>query len=324
MADENVIDEAIALRNQRIAEGLAQVIQEHAPQIQNALESFGKWLSEAHEKLAPYISWIASVDWKQVQERIEGFPDASKQAMKVASSEGWFFNWQDGFKDVLELIERIRHAKSSGEIDNILMAYHNENWDYNAGLLAEKYPARKNVIEAAINAHRNLAPSGYSLSIPVFLAQADGIFSEVTRTPSALDRVKGKEVRRGSNWLSARIGDDEYAIGGLLPALELHELDILKNKKARDEKTQQVGKTFDALNRHQVMHGEVSDYGTEINSVKAFSFLLFVALQVPGVLEYAEMRSEYKAKKNYIFEINLGTIAPHAWLFLFRRLALAN
>ncbi|MGA4453442.1 hypothetical protein [Pseudomonas fortuita] len=294
MADKNVIDEAIALRNQRIAEGLAQVIQQHAPQIQKTLETVGKWLSEFHTQLAPVLSWITSIDWKQVQERIEGFPEASKEAMKVASREGWFFNWQGGFQDVLELTESIREAKSSDDIDKLLMAYYSEYWDYYAQLLAEKYPARKTVIQAAINAHRDLAPSGYSLSIPVFLAQADGIFSEVTRTPSAMDRVRGKDVRKGSDWLSAQIGDDEYAICGLLPALELHELDILKNKQARDSKVKQTGKVFDALNRHQVMHGEVSDYGTEINSVKAFSFLLFVALHVPGILAEAEKRSDEK------------------------------
>ena len=71
-------------------------------------------------------------------------------------------------------------------------------------------------------------------------------------------------------------------------------LDILKNKQARDSKVKQTGKVFDALNRHQVMHGEVSDYGTEINSVKAFSFLLFVALHVPGILAEAEKRSDEK------------------------------
>ncbi|MNN81905.1 hypothetical protein D3C81_1987790 [compost metagenome] len=46
------------------------------------------------------------------------------------------------------------------------------------------------------------------------------------------------------------------------------------------------------MNRHQVMHGEVSDYGTEINSVKAFSFLLFVALHVPEILAEAKRRSD--------------------------------
>ncbi|WP_312593893.1 hypothetical protein [Stutzerimonas nitrititolerans] len=79
MPEKDAIDEAINLRNQRIAEGLAQAIQKHAPHIQESLASFGKWLSETSTQLAPVISWVASVDWKHVQERIEGFPEASSQ-----------------------------------------------------------------------------------------------------------------------------------------------------------------------------------------------------------------------------------------------------
>jgi hypothetical protein len=47
---------------------------------------------------------------------------------------------------------------------------------------------------------------------------------------------------------------------------------------------QATGKSFTALNRHQVMHGERSEYGTEINSLKAFLFLVFAGLHIPVVL----------------------------------------
>ncbi|WP_060477702.1 MULTISPECIES: hypothetical protein [Pseudomonas] len=292
MSEQDVIDEATRLRNQRIAEDLAQAIHQHAPHIRETLETFGKWVSDAYSKLAPAIKWVASVDWKHVQERFESFPEASSQAMKVASREGWFFNWQGGFQDVMELTERIRDAESASDIDRILMAYYNDYWDYYAELIAEKYPARKAAIHAAIDAHRNFSPAGYSLSIPVFLAQADGIFSEVTGIPSAMDKVRGQNIIKGSQWLSEQIGADVEAIGCLLPILELHELDILKSQRAREAKAQESGRFFDALNRHQVMHGEVSDYGTEINSVKAFSFLLFVALHVPEILAEAKRRSD--------------------------------
>lgn len=88
--------------------------------------------------------------------------------------------------------------------------------------------------------------------------------------------------------------DEATNLRNQLPALELHELDILKSQGARNAKARETGKVFDALNRHQVMHGEVSDYGTEINSMKAFSFLLFVALHVPDILEDAKKRSSEK------------------------------
>ena len=38
---------------------------------------------------------------------------------------------------------------------------------------------------------------------------------------------------------------------------------------------------FSELNRHQVLHGEVTEYGTEENSLKAVAFLNFCALVLP-------------------------------------------
>ncbi|MFB1632493.1 hypothetical protein [Pseudomonas sp. AP-1] len=294
MSDKDVVEEAIRLRNQHTAEALAQCIQKHAPHIEETIEKVVKWVGDSMPKLAPVVAWAASVDWKRVQERLDNFPDVSSEAMKVASREGWFFNWLGAFDDVLVLSESIKAASSADEIDQLLTAHYNDYWDHYAGLLAEKYPARKTAIHAAVSAHRDFAPSGYSLSIPVFLAQADGIFSEVTGTPSAMDKIRGGAIK-GSQWLSEQIGTDEEAIGCLVPVLQLHELDILMNQRQREAKAQETGKVFDALNRHQVMHGEVSDYGTEINSLKAFSFLLFVALHVPEILADAKRRAAEEA-----------------------------
>jgi len=65
----------------------------------------------------------------------------------------------------------------------------------------------------------------------------------------------------------------------------LHELDFMKSESARRIAAQTTGGTFTALNRHQVMHGESWDYGSEINSLKAFSFLAFVGTHLVAVLE---------------------------------------
>ena len=46
-------------------------------------------------------------------------------------------------------------------------------------------------------------------------------------------------------------------------------LPISASQYERDE-------SFNELNRHQVMHGEVVNYGTEINSLKSISLLNYV------------------------------------------------
>ena len=71
----------------------------------------------------------------------------------------------------------------------------------------------------------------------------------------------------------------------LYPFLELQGAGFMMSAKASQDAAQASGKSFTALNRHQVMHGERSDYGTEINSLNAFSVLVFAGLHMPTVLK---------------------------------------
>lgn len=257
------------------------------------LQALGKWMQQAAERFAPMLLRLQAIDWQALNERLNKLPKASREAMEVASRQGWFFNWQVSLDEVIALTNKIRSATDAEEIDQILASHYNESWDSYLQLLATAYPARRAAIEVAVKAHREFGEGAYTLSIPVFLAQADGIFSEITGTgtESAMGKERGKKLTRGSERVKAEIGDDTDANQLLFPILQLHELDILKNQKGRDAKCTTSGKTFNALNRHQVMHGVLSDYGTELNSLKAFSLLVFVALHVPDIIKSAKERA---------------------------------
>ena len=45
---------------------------------------------------------------------------------------------------------------------------------------------------------------------------------------------------------------------------------------------------FKHLNRHQIVHGEITDYNTEINSLKAISLLATITFN----LHYMELKEE--------------------------------
>ncbi|KPG94477.1 hypothetical protein [Pseudomonas sp. RIT-PI-r] len=249
--------------------------------ISSSLADIRKWIEEAQKKIIPFLEQLAKVDWQAVKARIESMPKLSRDAMQTASAQGWFFNMQNSMEDTFEIIEGLQNATSE-QLDEILKAHFTKDMNWYARSLYEKYPARRTAIEAAVLAHKNKEQNGYFVSIPVFLAQADGLLSEIAETPSAMDKKNG--VVRGSTWVKTKIGSNQQATDLLHPILNLHELDILKSKATREAESFAMGKSFSALNRHQVMHGEVSDYGTEINSLKAFSFLVCVGLHIPDVI----------------------------------------
>jgi len=135
-----------------------------------------------------------------------------------------------------------------------------------------------------------MGSEGYLLSIPVFIAQADGLLTEITEVKSGMMRDRSGKELQASKALREKLAGSE-ALGFLHPILNLHESDFMKSAEARQIAAQAAGESFTALNRHQVMHGESSDYGTEINSLKAFSFLVCVGSHLPAVLKWESSKS---------------------------------
>jgi hypothetical protein len=285
------LDKKTQERNEAFTKVLTEMLEPHIPAIQIGLVKFGQWLEKVKTDLAPLLLKIAQTDWKAVQARLESMPARSREVMSRASAQGWFFNWENSLEEVLNLIESLQTANTD-EVDEILKTHYTKDMDWYVIQLANAYPDRKQAIAAAVNAHKNYGTEGYYISIPVFLAQADGIFSEITGITSAMDKVRNSDVIKGSAWVQNIIGDNEEVKDLLYQLLNLHTMDILKSKGQRDKESREKGKIFDALNRHQVMHGEVSNYGTELNSFKAFSFLAFIGLHVPGMLNSPRLRHD--------------------------------
>lgn len=132
-------------------------------------------------------------------------------------------------------------------------------------------PHRSRFLESAFAAH---ARRDYAASVPLFLAQADGICHELTGK-QLYRRVKGKPQ------LAAALAgwDEEFIIGSLIGPLT--EPTILTATP-----TERAAASDDVLNRHVVLHGESTAYDTRRNSCRAMSLLVYVA----WVLEHPPVR----------------------------------
>jgi hypothetical protein len=256
-----------------LLEGYVPVVLEVAHAASQQLETMAK-------KAMPSLLALAQFDWVTLKRRLDELPEKSKAAMDLASSKGWFFGWNDGLHSLMELIETLGVTQSA-DIDEVMARYYRLNFRPFADELTSKYPVRAAAIQAAVNAHSSVGCEGFLLSTPIFIAQADGLLTEITKVKSALNR-KGKELQ-ASRALREKHAADPKSLDFLQQILMLHESDFMKSAEARQIAAQTSGESFTALNRHQVMHGESSDYGTEINSLKAFSFLVCAGLHLPAV-----------------------------------------
>ena len=142
------------------------------------------------------------------------------------------------------------------------------------------FPKRAQILSAAFRAH---SQKTFTLSVPAFLAQADGVCSEllgvgvysrskrVPKTASAVEQFKHDEL------LSSLL--EPLRVAGALNAYE-------------DERHQYP----DVLNRHEVLHGKSLDYATELNSFRAISLLSYLCSVVQGAFWLDEISKEQKAK----------------------------
>ena len=127
--------------------------------------------------------------------------------------------------------------------------------------LKGRLPNRGHIIEAAFTAHRN---EHHLLSVPVILAQVDGVCKELA----------------GQYFFSRRAGKPQTAAyvaqftpGTFRSAMLSAFAELLPVTASESER----GPNFDNLNRHMILHGESLDYGSRINGLKAISLLNYVA-----------------------------------------------
>lgn len=216
--------------------------------------------SELQEKVglcfARFIQELKAISQKMDKFRME--------AINLALMKGWFLCAYDGFHSINGLIDRLAEA-GEADIDVLMLDYYRSSFPWFSEELLTHYPDRKAPIEAAVRAHRQ---GEFHLSIPVFLAQADGIQESLNKT-----QIKKK------------FEDSPRELAYLTPWFDLKNSVLTKNEGERKKYEENTGNAFNFLNRHQIMHGEVFDYGTEVNSLKAFSFLVFAGLHIRTILK---------------------------------------
>ncbi len=213
-------------------------------------------LRQMQENLAKHL--IAP--FAKVAEEVQKLPGRMQNALVILGKHGWYI---DSEMDLRALWE-FEKALSDGDVDEaeqILMKYFRKKMSDIEQDLIKNFPHRGQIFSSAFKAHSR---AEYNLSVPVFLAQADGICKELIGIQLFRKRQKVPAIAGYIESLEL----DAFQAAILYPLCV--PLPISDSEYERDE-------AFVGLNRHQVLHGESLDYGRESNSLKAISLLNYVA-----------------------------------------------
>ena len=229
------------------------------------VNALGAWVVEHQEQIrafkAYFLDSLADVQ-AEYAALVEG------ESVRTLMQHGWFPDFDLAPVQVRLLAEAFASdPEQANEVNEELCIRFRDRVDGIERELKSAFLNRSEILSDAFQAHRQ---GQYNLSVAVFLTQADGLF---------YDRfLKSLFYGRDRAGLAERIEEmPDGLTRSLSRALMYDSWPLALN---REERAQQPG-DFNELNRHQVLHGEVTDYGTEENSLKAISLLNYCAFVLP-------------------------------------------
>jgi hypothetical protein len=167
------------------------------------------------------------------------------------SNFGWYMPPNMKLLELLELLDSIRNNDFEKK-EHIIISYFKENIvNIENDLLAKNINILKLLREAFL-AHRE---GMYYSSTILFLSQSDGLCNANFFT----------NLKKRNNYLEDK--KSPYFVNSVL---------LITSSIDKDSRQQNI-KFKSKLNRHQIMHGLDNEFGTEINSLKSLSFLLFIS-----------------------------------------------
>jgi hypothetical protein len=261
---------AMALSARVIAEGVS-VFQEKMKQVAASIQPAVELFRELQKSIGPVFVEIARI--------VQALPEGTRQGLAALAKRGWYVDSEMDLPFIMSLIQLFEDGQA-GKVDTQLSSYFDQRSEAIQDRLCNQFPSRAQILVAAFRAHNG---AEYNLSVPVFLAQADGICLELNGVQLYSKRSDGKTTKVSE--AVAAFDVDDYVGALLYPLTEVFPITFNSRERAGQE---------NILNRHAVLHGESVSYGNIINSSKAISLLAFTA----WALSDLKRKQDRRAKDN--------------------------
>lgn len=211
-------------------------------------------------ELQKFIRDFRSPALEQLQRDFLEQPPRTQEALLLLGAHGWYLDLEMPFSSVWKLKKALSEGNVE-EAEGALAEYFDSRLDSIEASIIKRFPRRAKIIRAAFNAHRR---EEYELSIPVLIAQTDGICNEIAKQYLF---IKQNKKPRTAIYVE-QITLTAFRSALLSPLAHPLPIGFSENDRPKDSKE---------LNRHTVLHGESLDYGTKVNGLKAISLINYVA-----------------------------------------------
>lgn len=201
-------------------------------------------------------------NFKEIGERLKEYAEKTPEYFLLIAQHGWFID----LESELNLPAKVAFEIQDDELETakeLMAEYYKENIDQIFNKLIKRHPNRKEILTQILSAYNN---GNYSLLIPSVLTQVDGICFDFTK--------KKFFIKEKMNIYLPQVTSELEKSAGTF--LDLY-LSPLQNQTPIMVREQDISKFPCHLNRHEILHGINTDYGTEVNSLKVISLLKYVS-----------------------------------------------
>lgn len=248
------------------------------------------FMAEARRLAADFNLWVEHngprlAEWATaLSKSLEQMPVRTRTLYIAAARDGWYLPWNITLVQVNAFARQFQDSTPE-ELEALLLGeFENAPQDIVARVAA-RFPDRELVTRQALSAHER---GDYALSTLAFLVQAEGVAAELD-LPSPFD----KKCRDRLESLFHSVSPHSFDSILLAPLMEVNEIRLTE----RDRRSREAeGRGSVNLNRHEIVHGKRSNYGTQSNSLRAAMFL-------GHVMDVGERAHSWKREAKHFQEV---------------------
>ncbi len=211
--------------------------------------------------------------------------------------KGWYLSGDISINISRKIINLIENKKDN-EIEIFMQNFTKSKTTIVERKLIKYWPKRARIIRESFCAHQKEL---YSLSIPVFLIQADGICYDILGVLLYSKDKKGipkTNEKLNEEIDKAKVGDTKLKFDPLLDIfLNFLRFPTSINKTVvfnEYENKQKNNSAFGLFNRHLILHGKDTSYPTQANSLRAISILDYLIFLKETLENHIKIATEFR------------------------------